>query len=135
MCRVILWSFLKEIKIVHSLGFAMTSITSSFIESSIFSNMDEREAVLSSWRSLSTFYESFLAMASSVWTLQKLALSFDPVVEIFQVESGVDFSIVFMEDVLRRKQDKKLTVNLTRGKVVGFTVIQSQVYLTSLKCK
>ncbi|CAN6828925.1 unnamed protein product [Brassica oleracea] len=62
-------------------------------------------------------------------------LSFDPVVEIFQVESGVDFSIVFMEDVLRRKQDKKLTVNLTRGKVVGFTVIQSQVYLTSLKLK
>lgn len=105
------------------------------MESSIFSNMDQREAVLSSWRSLSTFYESFLAMASSVWTLQKLALSFDPVVEIFQVESGVDFSIVFMEDVLRRKQDKKLTVNLTRGKVVGFTVIQSQVYLTSLKCK
>ncbi|WZZ51842.1 hypothetical protein YC2023_051949 [Brassica napus] len=79
------------------------------MESSIFSNMDQREAVLSSWRSLSTFYESFLAMASSVWTLQKLALSFDPVVEIFQVESGVDFSIVFMEDVLRRKQDKKLT--------------------------
>ncbi|KAL0668400.1 hypothetical protein Bca4012_031104 [Brassica carinata] len=66
------------------------------MESSIFSNMDQREAVLSSWRSLSTFYESFLAMASS---------------------SGVDFSIVFMEDVLRRKQDKKLTVNLTRGKV------------------
>ncbi|CAN7056514.1 unnamed protein product [Brassica rapa subsp. trilocularis] len=66
-------------------------------------------------------------------------------VEIFQVESGVDFSIVFMEDVLRRKEDKRLTVNLTRGKVVGFTVvpgfkvgctvIQSQVYLTSLKCK
>uniref|UniRef100_A0A0D3BWL6 Protein kinase domain-containing protein n=1 Tax=Brassica oleracea var. oleracea TaxID=109376 RepID=A0A0D3BWL6_BRAOL len=104
-----------------------------YAEKGHYSNMDEREAVLSSWRSLSTFYESFLAMASSVWTLQKLALSFDPVVEIFQVESGVDFSIVFMEDVLRRKQDKKLTVNLTRGKVVGFTVIQSQVYLTSLK--
>ncbi|KAG5399580.1 hypothetical protein IGI04_014187 [Brassica rapa subsp. trilocularis] len=44
-----------------------------------------------------------------------------------------------------RKEDKRLTVNLTRGKVVGFTVvpgfkvgctvIQSQVYLTSLKCK
>ncbi|CAN6836892.1 unnamed protein product [Brassica oleracea] len=106
-----------------------------YAEKGHYSNMDQREAVLSSWRSLSTFYESFLAMASSVWTLQKLALSFDPVVEIFQVESGVDFSIVFMEDVLRRKQDKKLTVNLTRGKVVGFTVIQSQVYLTSLKLK
>ncbi|KAF8053407.1 hypothetical protein N665_1417s0004 [Sinapis alba] len=114
------------------------------MESSIFSNMDQTEAVLRSWRSLSTFYESFVTMASSVWTLHKLALSFDPAVEIFQVESGVDFSIVFMENVLRRKQDKKLSMNPTRAKVgftvipgfkVGCTVIQSQVYLTGFKCK
>lgn len=106
--------------------------------SSIFSNMDENEAVLSSWRSLSTFYESFVTMASSIWTLHKLALSFDPAVEIFQVESGVDFSIVFMENVLKRKQDKKFSMNPTRAKVgftvvpgfkIGCTVIQSQVYL------
>ncbi|CAF2113263.1 unnamed protein product [Brassica oleracea var. botrytis] len=114
------------------------------MESSIFSNMDRNEAVLSSWRSLSTFHESFVAMASSVWTLHKLALSFDPAVEIFQVESGVDFSIVFMENVLRRRQDKNLWMNPTRAKVgftvvpgfkVGCTVIQSQVYLTGFKCK
>ncbi|VVB06427.1 unnamed protein product [Arabis nemorensis] len=112
--------------------------------SSIFSNMDQTEAVLSSWRSLSTFYESFVMMASSIWTLHKLALSFDPAVEIFQVESGVDFSIVFMENVLRKKQDKKLSISPTRAKVgftvvpgfkVGCTVIQSQVYLTGFKCK
>ncbi|XP_010512402.1 PREDICTED: IRK-interacting protein-like [Camelina sativa] len=112
--------------------------------SSIFSNMDENEAVLSSWRSLSTFYESFVTMASSIWTLHKLALSFDPAVEIFQVESGVDFSIVFMENVLKRKQDKKFSTNPTRAKVgftvvpgfkIGCTVIQSQVYLTGSKCK
>ncbi|CAA7044618.1 unnamed protein product [Microthlaspi erraticum] len=110
--------------------------------SSIFSNMDQNEAVLSSWRSLGTFYESFVAMASSIWTLHKLALSFDPPVEIFQVESGVDFSIVFMENVLRRRQDKKkLSVSPARGKVgftvvpgfkVGCTVIQSQVYLQNV---
>lgn len=116
------------------------------MKSSIFSKMDESEteAVVSSWRSLSTFYECFVAMASFVRTLQKLALSFDPVVEIFQVESGVDFSIVFMADVLRRKQGKKLIVNPTRGRVgftvvpgfkIGCTVIQSQVYLNSFKCK
>ncbi|EOA25960.1 hypothetical protein CARUB_v10019349mg [Capsella rubella] len=112
--------------------------------SSIFSNMDQNEAVLTSWRSLSTFYESFVTMASSIWTLHKLALSFDPAVEIFQVESGVDFSIVFMENVLKRKQDKKFPVNPTRAKVgftvvpgfkIGCTVIQSQVYLTGSKCK
>ncbi|KAL0848522.1 hypothetical protein Bca101_021769 [Brassica carinata] len=114
------------------------------MESSMFSNMDQTEAVLSSWRSLSTFYESFVAMASSVWTLHKLALSFDPAVEIFRVESGVDFSIVFMENVLRRRDDKKLWMNHARAKVgftvvpgfkVGCTVIQSQVYLTGFKCK
>ncbi|AEE80096.1 putative protein gravitropic in the light 1 [Arabidopsis thaliana] len=107
--------------------------------SSIFSNMDENEAVLSSWRSLSTFYESFVTMASSIWTLHKLALSFDPAVEIFQVESGVEFSIVFMENVLKRKQDKKFSMSPTRAKVgftvvpgfkIGCTVIQCQVYLT-----
>lgn len=112
--------------------------------SSIFSNMDQNEAVLSSWRSLSTFYESFVTMASSIWTLHKLALSFDPAVEIFQIESGVDFSIVFMENVLKIKQDKKFSVNPTRAKVgftvvpgfkIGCTVIQSQVYLTGFKCK
>ncbi|KAG7561588.1 hypothetical protein ISN45_Aa05g029820 [Arabidopsis thaliana x Arabidopsis arenosa] len=113
--------------------------------SSIFSNMDENEAVLSSWRSLSTFYESFVTMASSIWTLHKLALSFDPAVEIFQVESGVDFSIVFMENVLKRKQDKKFSMNPTRARVgftvvpgfkIGCTVIQSQVYLNGgFKCK
>ncbi|KAL1219225.1 Protein GRAVITROPIC IN THE LIGHT 1 [Cardamine amara subsp. amara] len=114
------------------------------MESSIFSNMDQTEVVLSSWRSLSTFYKSFVTMASSIWTLHKLALSFDPAVEIFQVESGVDFSIVFMENVLKRKQDKKFSMNLTRAKVgftvvpgfkIGCTVIQSQVYLTGFKCK
>ncbi|KAH0928228.1 hypothetical protein HID58_013955, partial [Brassica napus] len=66
----------------------------------------ERDKDCAFSRSMGTFYECFVAMASSVWTLNKLALSFDPEVEIIQVESGVDFSIVFMEDVLRRKEDK-----------------------------
>ncbi|CAN8280283.1 unnamed protein product [Cochlearia groenlandica] len=114
------------------------------MESSIFSNMDQTEAVLSSWRSLRTFYGSFVTMASSIWTLHKLALSFDPPVEIFKVESGVDFSIVFMENVLRRKHNKKFSMNLSRAKVgftvvpgfkIGCTVIQSRVYLTGYRCK
>ncbi|KAK8487050.1 hypothetical protein V6N13_016279 [Hibiscus sabdariffa] len=66
------------------------------IESSIFSNLDRNEVVLNSWRSLSIFYESFVSMASSIWTLYKLAFSFDPVVEIFQVVKGVSFSMVYI---------------------------------------
>lgn len=108
------------------------------MEMSIFSNLDRNEVVLNSWRSLSVFYESFVNMAGSIWMLHKLGFSFDPQVDIFQVERGVDFSMVYMEDVTRSK-----LVGKTRAKVgftvvpgfkVGRTVIQSQVYLCGLKC-
>lgn len=109
------------------------------MESSIFSNLDQNEAVLNSWRSLSVFYESFVNMASSIWMLHKLAFSFDPVVDIFQVERGVDFSIVYMEDVTRRsnlagKTRAKVGFTVVPGFKVGRTVIQSQVYLCGMKC-
>lgn len=109
------------------------------IELSIFSNLDKREVILNSWRSVSIFYESFVNMASSIWTLNKLAFSFDPVVEIFQVERGVDFSMVYMEDVTRRcnfssKACGKVAFTVVPGFRIGRTVIQSQVYLSGLKC-
>ncbi|KAJ6320550.1 hypothetical protein OIU78_015857 [Salix suchowensis] len=101
------------------------------MESSIFSNFDQNEFVLNSWRSLGMFYESFVNMASSVWTLHKLGLSFDPVVDIFQVERGVDFSMMYMEDVTRRctmpgKARLKVGFTVVPGFKIGRTVIQSQ---------
>ncbi|OAY62439.1 protein GRAVITROPIC IN THE LIGHT 1 [Manihot esculenta] len=104
------------------------------MESSIFSNLDHNEVILSSWRSLRIFYESFVDMASAVWTLHKLAFSFDPVVEIFQVEKGVDFSMVYMDDVTRRcpfpaKTRMKVGFTVVPGFKIGRRVIQSQVYL------
>ncbi|GMI74086.1 CHIQUITA1-LIKE 9 [Hibiscus trionum] len=110
------------------------------MESSIFSNLDRNEVVLNSWRSLSVFYESFVSMASSLWTLHKLAFSFDPVVEIFQVERGVGFSMVYMEDVTKRcnlpRQTKvKVGFTVVPGFKIGGTVIQCQVYLGGLQCK
>lgn len=109
------------------------------MESSIFSDLDRKEVVLNSWRSLSVFYEAYVNMASSIWTLHKLAFSFDPVVEIFQVERGVDFSMVYMEDVTRRlllpsKSRAKVGFTVVPGFKIGRMVIQSQVYLTGLKC-
>ncbi|KAM6584039.1 hypothetical protein CsatB_011041 [Cannabis sativa] len=108
------------------------------MESSIFSDMDRKEVVLNSWRSLSVFYEAYVNMASSIWTLHKLAFSFDPVVEIFQVERGVDFSMVYMEDVTKRlllpKSKAKVGFTVVPGFKIGRTVIQSQVYLAGLKC-
>ncbi|KAE8681956.1 axial regulator YABBY 1-like [Hibiscus syriacus] len=110
------------------------------MESSIFSNLDRNEVMLNLWRSLSIFYESFVSMASSVWTLHKLALSFDPVVEIFQVERGVDFSMVFMEDVTKRcnlpgQTKVKVGFTVVPGFKIGSTVIQCQVYLGGSQCK
>ncbi|KAK4741313.1 hypothetical protein SAY87_024901 [Trapa incisa] len=105
------------------------------MESSIFSNLDGNEAVLSSWRSTALFYKSFVEMASSVWTLHKLGFSFDPVVEIFQLEKGVEYSMVYMEDVVRRSIEvsrTKLRVGFTvfPGFKIGSTIVQSKVYMS-----
>lgn len=106
------------------------------MESSIFIDLDQNEVVLNSWRSLSMFYEAFVGMASSVWTLHKLSHAFDPAVEIFQVESGVKFSIVYMDDVTKRltwpnKGRAKVGFTVFPGFRIGKVVIQSQVYLNS----
>ncbi|KAI3951685.1 hypothetical protein MKW92_025204 [Papaver armeniacum] len=105
------------------------------MESSLFKNMDQNECILNSWKSSASFHESFVDMANLIWMLHKLAFSFDPVVEIFQVEQGVDFSMVYMENIMK----KSVSTGKTKGKVgftvipgfkIGCTVIQCQVYLT-----
>lgn len=108
------------------------------MESSIFSNLDRKDKVLDSWKSLSVFYDSFVRAASSIWLLHKLAYSFKPVVEIFQVERGVEFSMVYMEDILGRcslpgKARPRAGFTVVPGFKVGRTVIQSQVYLTDFE--
>ncbi|XP_057807364.1 protein GRAVITROPIC IN THE LIGHT 1 [Salvia miltiorrhiza] len=113
------------------------------MESSIFSNLDRKDKVLDSWKSLSVFYESFVRAASSIWLLHKLAYSFKPVVEIFQVERGAEFSMVYMEDVLGRcslpgkagRPRPRVGFTVVPGFKVGRSVVQSQVYLTSLELK
>jgi Plant protein of unknown function (DUF641) len=85
----------------------------------------------------SPLYEPYVTMASSIWALHLLAWAYDPAVEIFQVGHGMDFSIVYMENILRRKV-ATLCGNVMRPKVgftvipgfrVGGTVIQCRVYL------
>ncbi|KAG5059844.1 hypothetical protein AAZX31_01G071700 [Glycine max] len=109
------------------------------IESSIFVNLEEKEAVLNSWRSLSMFYETFVGMASAVWTLHKLSYAFNPAVEIFQVERGVEFSMIYMEDVTKRltwpnKGRAKVGFSVLPGFKIGRVVIQSQVYISNFRC-
>ncbi|XP_021756312.1 protein GRAVITROPIC IN THE LIGHT 1-like [Chenopodium quinoa] len=107
------------------------------MESSIFNNLDQDEVIINSWKSLGEFYESFVKMASSVWALHKLAFAFDPVVDIFQVERDVEFSMVYMEDVTRRckypcKTRPKVGFTVVPGFKIGQTIIQSQVYLIGM---
>ncbi|XP_047179909.1 protein GRAVITROPIC IN THE LIGHT 1-like [Vigna umbellata] len=109
------------------------------MESSIFVNLEEKEAVLNSWRSLSMFYEAFVGMASAVWTLHKLSYTFEPAVEIFQVERGVEFSMIYMEDVTKRltwpnKGRAKVGFTVLPGFKIGTVVIQSQVYIGTFRC-
>lgn len=115
------------------------------MESSLFDGeLDQRESVLNSWRSSTPFYEAFVGMASAVWMLHKLAFSFDPTVGIFQVERGVDFSMVYMENITRKhdsantgggcKTRAKVGFTVIPGFRVGKTVIQCQVYLNGMKC-
>ncbi|KAF9614482.1 hypothetical protein IFM89_018729 [Coptis chinensis] len=105
------------------------------MESSLFRNLDQNELVLSLWRSSAAFYQAYVDMASSVWMLHKLAFSFDPVVEIFQVEQGVDFSMIYMENVTGKgvvalgKARAKVAFTVIPGFKIGRTIIQSQVYL------
>ncbi|XP_051121350.1 protein GRAVITROPIC IN THE LIGHT 1-like [Andrographis paniculata] len=101
------------------------------MESSIFSNLDRKDKVLESWKSLSVFFESFVRMASSVWVLHKLSNSFDPAVEIFVVAKGSSFSTVYTEDVSTKSNVGKGTsvgFTVVPGFKFGGTVIQSQVY-------
>ncbi|XP_027336328.1 protein GRAVITROPIC IN THE LIGHT 1 [Abrus precatorius] len=109
------------------------------MESSIFVDLEGKEAVLSSWRSLSIFYEAFVGMASTIWTLHKLSYAFDPAVEIFQVERGVEFSMIYMEDVTKRltwpnKGRAKVGFTVVPGFKIGRTVIQSLVYISNFRC-
>ncbi|KAI4303546.1 hypothetical protein MLD38_039157 [Melastoma candidum] len=105
------------------------------MESNIFGYLDGSESVLNSWRSLSVFYNSFVEMASSIWTLHKLAFSFDPVVEIFQVERGVEYCMVYMDDVLKRyttpsKVRPRVGFTVIPGFRIKRTVVQCKVYLS-----
>ncbi|KAL8142220.1 hypothetical protein V2J09_015252 [Rumex salicifolius] len=101
------------------------------MESLIFSDLDQNGEIVNSWKSLTGFYESFVKMASALWTLHNLAFSFDPPVRIFQVESGVDFSFVYMEDVTGKckspcRTRPKVGFTVVPGFKIGQTVIQSK---------
>lgn len=117
-------------------------IVHPIMESSLLGEVDLKDPAFRSWQHSNPLYEPFVAMCSSLWTLHLLALAFDRPVEIFQVPQGANFSMVYMENVVRKARSKDFRFTNSRPKV-GFTVFpgfhvgkvtfQCRVYLNYVK--
>uniref|UniRef100_A0A0D6R6Z7 Uncharacterized protein n=1 Tax=Araucaria cunninghamii TaxID=56994 RepID=A0A0D6R6Z7_ARACU len=111
------------------------------MEESFFGNPDQRNHVLNGGHPRTPFYQSFLKLAKAVWLVHRLAFSFDPRVNIFQVRKGTDFSEVYMESIVKNVEladdvvglRPKVGFTVMPGFRIGKTVIQCQVYLTGMK--
>lgn len=111
------------------------------MEESFFGNLDQRDLVVNGVHPKTPFYEAFLKLAKAIWLVHRLAFSFDPIVSIFQVRRGTDFSVVYMESVVHGVLSgddaldgrPKVGFTVMPGFRVNKAVIQCQVYLTSMK--
>uniref|UniRef100_A0A1D1XIA4 Protein translocase subunit SecA 2 n=1 Tax=Anthurium amnicola TaxID=1678845 RepID=A0A1D1XIA4_9ARAE len=110
------------------------------MEGSFFGSLDQRKHVVSGGHPRTPFYQAFLKLAKSIWLLHRLAYSFDPKVSIFQVRKGCEFSEVYMESVVKNvilgegERSPKVGLMVMPGFVIGGSVMQSQVYLSGVKC-
>ncbi|XP_042510862.1 protein GRAVITROPIC IN THE LIGHT 1-like [Macadamia integrifolia] len=110
------------------------------MEASFFGNLDQRNYVMGGGHPRTPFYKAFLKLAKSIWLLHRLANAFDPNVKVFQVRSGSEFSDVYMESVVKNvvlddsNQILKVGLMVMPGFWIGGSVIQSQVYISGMKC-
>ncbi|XP_043726162.1 protein GRAVITROPIC IN THE LIGHT 1-like [Telopea speciosissima] len=110
------------------------------MEASFFGNLDQRNYVMGGGHPRTPFYQAFLKLAKSIWLLHRLANAFDPKVRVFQVKSGSEFSEVYMESVVKNgvlddsNQCPKVGLMVMPGFWIGGSVIQSQVYISGMKC-
>ncbi|KAI4323032.1 hypothetical protein L6164_022671 [Bauhinia variegata] len=112
------------------------------MESSFFGNMNQRNLVNAGAFPDTPFFTSFAEMAMRVWLLHCLAFSFEPQASIFQVKKGCRFSDVYMESVndemflssdQTRESNPQVAFTVVPGFMIGKTIIQCQIYLSSLK--
>ncbi|KMZ76437.1 hypothetical protein ZOSMA_101G00210 [Zostera marina] len=109
------------------------------IESSLFGELRWWDPVLRSWNPSNPLYESFVAMCSSTWMLQKLTSAWNSgsssndraAIKIFQVSRGAEFSTVHMENVIPQSRSRSRTVGFSvlPGFQIGGTSVQCKVYL------
>ncbi|XP_071736077.1 protein GRAVITROPIC IN THE LIGHT 1-like [Rutidosis leptorrhynchoides] len=109
------------------------------MEASFFGNLDHRNYIMGGGHPRTPFYQVFLKLAKAIWLLHRLAHSFDPVIKVFQVSKGTEFSEVYMESVVKNfvvdeNSDKpKVGLMVMPGFGIGGSVIQCRVYLTGIK--
>lgn len=109
------------------------------MEASFFGNLDQRNYVMGGGHPRTPFYQAFLKLAKAIWLLHRLAFSFEPNVKVFRVQSGNEFSEVYMDSVVKNlimdENDQKPKVGLMvmPGFWIGGSVIQSRVYLSGVK--
>ena len=111
------------------------------MEEYFFGDLDQRDLIFNGMHLKTPFYEAFLKLAKEIWLVHRLTFSFDPIVSIFQLRSGTDFSVVYMESV---GHDVLSGDDALDGRPkVGFTIIpyflvnkvmiQCQVYVINMK--
>lgn len=109
------------------------------MEASFFGNLDHRNYIIGGGHPRTPFYQAFLKLAKAIWLLHRLAHSFDPVVKVFQVSKGTEFSEVYMESVVKNfvvdenGEKPKVGLMVMPGFGIGGSVIQCRVYLTGVK--
>ncbi|KAI3718128.1 hypothetical protein L6452_18980 [Arctium lappa] len=109
------------------------------MEASFFGNLDHRNYIMGGGHPRTPFYQAFLKLAKAIWLLHRLAHSFDPVVKVFQVSKGSEFSEVYMDSVLKNfvvvesGEKPKVGLMVMPGFGIGGSVIQCRVYLTGIK--
>lgn len=109
------------------------------MEASFFGNLDHRNYIMGGGHPRTPFYQAFLKLAKAIWLLHRLTHSFDPVVKVFQVSKGSEFSEVYMDSVVKKfvvdenGEKPKVGLMVMPGFGIGGSVIQCRVYLTGIK--
>lgn len=109
------------------------------MEASFFGNLDHRNYIMGGGHPRTPFYQAFLKLAKAIWLLHRLTYSFDPVIKVFQVSKGSEFSEVYMESVVKNflvdenSEKPKVGLMVMPGFGIGGSVIQCRVYLTGIK--
>nr|XP_043624944.1 protein GRAVITROPIC IN THE LIGHT 1 [Erigeron canadensis] len=109
------------------------------MEASFFGNLDHRNYIMGGGHPRTPFYQAFLKLAKAIWLLHRLAHSFEPVIKVFQVSKGTEFSEVYMDSVVKNfavdenVEKPKVGLMVMPGFGIGGSVIQCRVYLTGIK--